>query len=119
MRLRAVRAVLGEPRHYTTENTSDVTRVSLDLRVIPEVLFRSAHASPTGTVPFTLHRYYFTTATPWRRSVEQSGAAATASGSASMGAVDADDEAANAVSEPVISVGPHLEEGLAEAFEEQ
>ena len=55
----------------------------------------------------------------WRRSVEQSGAAATASGSASTGAVDADDEAANAVSEPVISVGPHLEEGLAEAFEEQ
>ena len=49
-------------RHYTTENTSDVTRVSLDLRVIPEALFRSAHASPTGTVPFTLHRYYFTTA---------------------------------------------------------
>ena len=57
-----MRAVLGEPRHYTTENTSDVTRVSLDLRVIPEALFRSAHASPTGTVPFTLHRYYFTTA---------------------------------------------------------
>ena len=44
--------------HYTLPNTTDATRVSLDLRVVPLPLFAPAWTSPKGTVPFRLGEYY-------------------------------------------------------------
>eukprot|EP00928_Gymnodinium_smaydae_P066021 TRINITY_DN49082_c0_g1_i1.p1 TRINITY_DN49082_c0_g1~~TRINITY_DN49082_c0_g1_i1.p1 ORF type:complete len:345 (-),score=68.92 TRINITY_DN49082_c0_g1_i1:7-1041(-) len=47
--------------HYTTRNDTDVTRVSIDVRVIPMKLFEPAFASPKGSVPFRLGQYYTST----------------------------------------------------------
>ena len=47
--------------HYNVANTTDVTRVSLDLRVVPLPLFAPEWASPKGTVPFRLGQYYSST----------------------------------------------------------
>ena len=44
--------------HYTVVNTSDVSRVSLDVRVVPRELFDDAWASPQGHVCFRLGEYY-------------------------------------------------------------
>merc|ERR1711920_207162 len=48
-------------RHFTVENISDVTRVSLDIRVIPEACFVPNWLSPNGLVPFKLGQYYTST----------------------------------------------------------
>ena len=44
--------------HHTVVNTSDVTRVSLDVRVVPMELFDDAWPSPQGHVSFRLSEYY-------------------------------------------------------------
>ena len=47
--------------HYTLRNETDVTRVSIDLRVVPRELFHPAWASPKGRVAFRLGQYYVST----------------------------------------------------------
>ena len=44
--------------HFAMVNETDVTRVSLDLRVVPAPLFQPAWASPQGDVHFRLGGYY-------------------------------------------------------------
>ena len=44
--------------HHTVVNTSDVSRVSLDLRVVPQELFDAAWTAPQGHVCFRLGEYY-------------------------------------------------------------
>ena len=44
--------------HYTVVNTSDVSRVSLDVRVVPSELFDEAWPSPRGHVCFRRGEYY-------------------------------------------------------------
>jgi hypothetical protein len=44
--------------HHTVVNTSDVTRVSLDVRVVPKELHDDAWAAPHGHVCFRLGEYY-------------------------------------------------------------
>ena len=51
----------NQARHYTLPNTTDVTRVSIDLRVIPLPFFARSWTSPKGTVPFRLGQYYTST----------------------------------------------------------
>ena len=38
----------NECRHFTVPNDTDVTRVSIDFRVIPKALFRNDHAGFIG-----------------------------------------------------------------------
>jgi hypothetical protein len=47
--------------HYTVPNTTDSTRVSFDIRVVPLPLFAPEWMSPKGTVPFRLGQYYRST----------------------------------------------------------
>ena len=47
--------------HYTVRNETEVTRVSIDLRVVPQKLFQPAWVSPKGRVAFRLGQYYTST----------------------------------------------------------
>jgi hypothetical protein len=60
-------------RHYTVENTTPLTRVSLDIRVVPRARFVPDWRAPDGAVRFRLHQYY---ASSW----EEEGAAAADGG---------------------------------------
>lgn len=53
-----VRFYGNQHAHFAMVNESDVTRVSLDLRVVPAPLFQPAWASPQGDVHFRLGGYY-------------------------------------------------------------
>jgi hypothetical protein len=45
-------------RHYTVENLTPLTRVSLDIRVVPRERFVADWRAPDGAVRFRLHQYY-------------------------------------------------------------
>jgi hypothetical protein len=53
-----VRFYGNQNQHFAMVNETDVTRVSLDLRVVPAPLFQPAWASPQGDVHFRLGGYY-------------------------------------------------------------
>ena len=59
-----VRFYGNQHSHFAVVNETDVTRVSLDLRVIPAPHFQAAWASPHGDVHFQLGGYYACTTTP-------------------------------------------------------
>ena len=80
-------------RHYTLPNATEVTRVSMDLRVIPLPLFAPAWTSPKGTVPFRMGEYYTSTLRALHYAVETSLRSAPAPASAAGGSGSEIDEA--------------------------
>ena len=56
-----VRFYGNQHTHFTRVNETDVTRVSLDLRVVPAPLYVDDWASPKGVVAFRLGGYYAST----------------------------------------------------------
>ncbi len=44
--------------HFTVVNETNVTRVSVDVRVVPSLLFDTAWKNPKGVVAFQLGTYY-------------------------------------------------------------
>ena len=56
-----VRFYGNQHTHYTCVNETDVTRVSLDVRVVPAPLYVDDWASPKGNVAFRLGGYYAST----------------------------------------------------------